>query len=75
MPDPYDFALSEYDKAQGLWLRLKAHFAALLDDLRKRNDNPLRPELETAVLRGEIRMLKRLIDLDADRPPSTGTDE
>jgi hypothetical protein len=66
-----DFELSESDKAQGLWLRLKAHMEEQLDDLRKRND-ALQPEHYTASIRGEIRAIKRLIALDADRPDLTG---
>jgi hypothetical protein len=62
-----DFELTAHDKAQGLWLRLKAHFEDRLADARKRNDGQL-SEAETASLRGEIRVLKRLIALGDDRP-------
>jgi hypothetical protein len=67
------FALSEHDKAQGLWLRLKAHFEDRLADTRKRNDAAL-SEPETAALRGEIRCLKTIIALGNSRP-MTGEDE
>jgi hypothetical protein len=62
-----EFTLTEPDKAQGLWLRLREHLADRLADARKRNDGPLDPH-ETASLRGEIRTLKRIIALGDDRP-------
>lgn len=67
-----DFQLTEHDKAQGLWVRLKAHLEDRLADARKRNDTLL-AEYETAMLRGEIRCLKRIIALGDDRPV-TGED-
>lgn len=69
-----DFTLSDNDKAQGLWVRLKAHLEDRLTAVRKRNDNPL-TESETAVLRGEIRTLKHIIALGDDRPILTGDEE
>jgi hypothetical protein len=66
-----DFQLTEHDKAQGLWVRLKAHLAERLADLRVRNDAAL-TESETATLRGEIKALKHIIALDAVRPIMTG---
>lgn len=69
-----DFTLSDNDKAQGLWVRLKAHLEDRLAAVRKRNDNPL-TESETAVLRGEIRTLKHIIALGDDRPILTGDEE
>lgn len=62
-----DFDLSDADKVQSLWLRLKDHFLDRLDDLRKRNDAP-RSEQDTAELRGQIRCLKQIIALGDDRP-------
>jgi hypothetical protein len=69
------FQLSEHDKAQGLWLRLKSYLEGRLADARKRNDDMSLPEYDTAALRGEIRTLKRLIALDAARPVMTGSDD
>lgn len=66
-----DFQLSEHDKAQGLWLRLRAHLEDRLALARIRNDTLL-TEYETALLRGEIRCLKGLIALGNDRPVMTG---
>lgn len=67
------FRLTEYDKAQSLWLRLKAHLDERLAYLRQKNDG-FSSEYETASLRGEIRSLKRLIALGDDRP-MTGIDD
>ncbi len=67
-----DFQLTEHDKAQGLWVRLRAHLEDQLADARKRNDAAL-SEPDTASLRGEIRCLKRLMSL-GDSRPVTGDD-
>lgn len=68
------FELTEGDKSSGLWLRLKQHFADRLAAARLRNDGIL-SEAETALLRGEIKCLKALTALDADRPWAAGTDD
>ena len=62
-----DFELTEHDKVQGLWLRLRAHLEDRLAAARVRNDGALF-ESETASLRGEIKTLKRIIALGDDRP-------
>jgi hypothetical protein len=62
-----DFELSAGEKSHPLWARLKAHFEERLAAARVRNDGGL-DELNTAVLRGEIKVLKHLIALDADKP-------
>ena len=69
-----DFALSEADKAHGLWLRLRAHFEERLALARQRND-AIQPEDMTAALRGEIKTLKGLIALGDDRPIVPGITE
>ena len=68
------FELSEQDKTAFLWLRLKAYFEDRLSDARKRND-ALLPEAETAALRGEIRILKKIVMLGDTRPNLTGDTE
>jgi hypothetical protein len=73
MTDP-SFALTDRDKASDVWLRLRAHLTDRLADARLRNDQVL-SEPETAMLRGEIRCLKRLLALGDDRPVLTGDDE
>lgn len=69
-----DFTLTESDKAQGLWLRLRVHLEARLTLARIRNDSLL-GEYETALLRGEIKCLKGLIAMGSDRPIMTGEDQ
>lgn len=64
---PEPFSLTEHDKAQGLWVRLRAHLEYRLDDARRRNDGPL-SDYATASLRGEIKTLKRIIALGDARP-------
>ncbi len=63
-----DFMLTEGEKAHPLWLRLKAHWIDQLAELRVRNDDPSRPELDTAALRGQIKTLKTIIALGDERP-------
>lgn len=62
-----DFLLSDYEKSQPLWMRLKAHLEDRLASARSKNDAPL-SDVDTAALRGEIRCLKTLIRLDISRP-------
>lgn len=69
-----DFQISANDRSTGLWLRLKAHLEERLALARLRNDKLL-PEYETAMLRGEIACLKRLIALGDVRPLVTGDGE
>lgn len=69
-----DFQLTPHEKTQGLWLRLAAHLEDRLALARIRNDGQLH-EHATAMLRGEIACLKKLIALGADRPIMTGEDE
>lgn len=68
------FTLDDNDKAQPLWLRLKAHLIDRLYDARFKNDGAM-GDYETASLRGEIRVLKRLISLGDDRPLISGSEE
>jgi hypothetical protein len=70
-----DFHLTAHDKAQPLWHRFKNHMLDRLVDARQRNDHPLLSETETAVLRGEIRCLRKLIALGDDPPILTGDDD
>ena len=69
-----DFALSDHDRSSGLWVRLKAHLEARLQDARRKNDGPLN-EYDTATLRGEIKTLRHLIGLGDSRPLLTGDDD
>jgi hypothetical protein len=69
-----DFSLTSADKMSSLWMRLRAHLEDRLADARRRNDAAL-SDLDTAVLRGEIKSLKRLIALGDDRPVLTGDEQ
>lgn len=61
------FVLTQGDKNSPLWPKLIAHFQERLRIAREKNDGDL-DERKTAMLRGEIRALKRLIDLGAEKP-------
>jgi hypothetical protein len=69
-----DFELSEQDKLQGLWLRIKAHLEDRIAAARMRND-AAQSEYETAMIRGEIRCLKSLRALGDPPRPMTGLDQ
>lgn len=62
------FELTPGDKISGLWQRLRVYFEEQIADARKRNDFPHLTDNDTAVIRGEIKCLKGLIDLGLDRP-------
>ena len=66
------FILTEADKAQNLWLRLRAHFEERLAVMRARNDDATLTEQATAAIRGEIGCLKKLIALGNDQPIVAG---
>jgi hypothetical protein len=69
MPAPaLRFTLTPGERQTTLWLRLHAHFTAMLTARREQNDFP-RSEPDTARLRGEIALLKELLDLNTDRLP------
>lgn len=69
MSDPVPaFELSDGEKLNPLWVRLKAHFETRLQSLRIRNDSAKLTEAETASIRGHIQCLKAVIALGDDRP-------
>lgn len=63
------FTLSDGERVHPLWIRLKAHLEDRLRIARGRNDGPLH-EIETASYRGQIKLLKALIGLGDDPPPT-----
>lgn len=63
-----DFDLTDGEKTHPLWRRLSAHFAALLENARIRNDRVGMSEQETAALRGRISTLKEIMRLGDDKP-------
>jgi len=68
MTDPVIFRLNLGERHSPLWGRLREHFLEMLGTRRLRNDAPL-DVMETARLRGEIGVLKEILDLDKDRTP------
>lgn len=63
--------LTEAEKQSALWEKLKAHFDERLQSFRKQNDQDLN-ERQTAEIRGRIKELKYVIDLETS--PSNLTD-
>ncbi len=68
------FYLTQQDKASALWPKLVAFMQQQREFLRNKNDGPL-SELETAALRGQIRQLSILLDLDKERPNASVADQ
>lgn len=63
------FRLTEAEKANPLWLRLRAYLQERLASRREANDNPDLPEHATQAIRGEIATLKDI--LRAEKSPAT----
>jgi len=64
------FHLTPQDKSSAVWSKLLAFMVQQREELRIKNDGPLEA-LETASIRGQIRQLSILIDMDKDRPDTT----
>lgn len=62
-PEP---VLTKGDVQSPVWLKLKAHLEAELSYWREQNDAKSLTEVETAFIRGEIRRIKRLLQIEAD---------
>lgn len=54
--------MNRADFATPIWKRLAVHIDARIDELRRLNDTALDME-KTALIRGEIRGLKKILDL------------
>jgi hypothetical protein len=71
--NPAPFQLTPQDKASAVWPKLLDFMKQQRETLRRTNDGPL-SEMETAGVRGQIKQLSLLIDMDKDRPtPTVGT--
>ena len=70
MADANEFRLTDGERANPLWLKLRTHLEEKLKNCRGQNDGPLDP-IQTATLRGQIATLKGLIAL-GDEPPFDG---
>lgn len=55
--------LKPQDFQTATWAKLRQHYQARLDVLRRRNDNNLSPE-ETAMIRGQIVECKHILALE-----------
>lgn len=62
------FTLNDLERASPVWLRIKAHIEEEMSLLRQRNDTPTLDERNTALIRGEIAALKKLLAAEKDRP-------
>lgn len=63
-----DFVLSDGERINPLWFKLKERLETMLADRRKRNDSPKLDPTQTAALRGEINLLKAILAY-GDAPP------
>lgn len=64
---PERFFLTPQERMDPLWRKLSAWMSEELDKRRERNDEGM-TEFQTATLRGEIKLLKAILKLDAERP-------
>ena len=73
MSDPNDppFVLTAGDKANPLWVKLRAELEKRLANLRGKNDGPATHD-ETLTMRGQIQCLKALLALEKELPPIDG---
>jgi hypothetical protein len=63
---PYSFFLTDGDKLNPLWLKLRAHLELTLAVAREQNDYPAPTEV-TERRRGKIEALKAIISLGEDK--------
>jgi len=61
------FQLTRMERADPLFLKLKAHYEQKLANLRAMNDNDNSPDM-TAATRGRIKEVKLFLALDQDQP-------
>ena len=56
--------IAPHEKESHLWQLIKSHLIERLELLRSKNDKP-QNEIETALIRGQIKEIKNLLILDA----------
>ena len=76
MPKPTDltlenFVVSPEEANSRLWRRFMLHLAGQRELLREKNDSVSLPIADTTALRGEIRMVKRMLALAVEAGPSS----
>lgn len=67
MSDESEFKLTHAESNSSLWIKLRDHMNERLADHRRRNDAKLNAE-DTASVRGQIKELKVLLELDKPEP-------
>jgi hypothetical protein len=67
MSHPMPFALTDAERASPLWERLMRHFEDSIARIQRENENEQLDVAQTALKRGEIKAIRRLMLLD--RPP------
>lgn len=63
------FTLVELERMTPLWQRIRLHLIAEIEALRSKNDSPTLDERQTALIRGEIAALKKLLAAEKDQTP------
>lgn len=68
---PLPFVLTDGDRRNPLWIKLKDHFEQELANKRGKNDGELDP-IQTATIRGHIAFLKAFLALGTEPPLQGG---
>lgn len=68
---PETFVLTDGDRRNPLWLKLKEHFEKRLHDLHGKIEGE-QTEQQTATLRGQIRCFREILRLGDEPPPFDG---
>lgn len=63
------FTINELERLSPLWQRIRLHLTDELDALRSKNDSPTLDDRQTALIRGEITALKKLLAAEKDQTP------
>lgn len=64
--DPDIFHLTPGEKSSSVWEKIRSKLRSMLSEAREKNDEAL-DEKTTAQLRGEISILKEILDWDVER--------
>lgn len=67
--------MNREDFTTAAWKRLRGYLLSELEERREENDNPAHDAVKTAGIRGEIRALKKLLDLERDYLGSSSSTE
>lgn len=58
------FRLDENERRDPLWRKIKDHYSSVLNDLHGKLEGEKNTEIETAVLRGRIKLIRDLLNLE-----------